>query len=314
MRRLKEGLVFSAVSAVMMASLAWAGEPTTTATAPVEVTITVTGTDHHPLTELTRQDLMVFENNQRRPVVGLEPVIASEKGLDLAILIDGSLESSLSLQFPDIRKFIASLPPSASVGVAYAEYGRARFTQDFTADRAQAENALSIPEGRVNAGASIFQSVTDLVKHWPADGRARSVLLVSNGVDVNRGVSETIPTINPDLNEAILEAQKAGVVVYTIYAGGAARFTHQWFLLTNGQSMLSWIAEETGGEFYFQGNETPVSFSPFLKQVSEALGRQYVLTFEAMSVAKPGQAQLRVKTELPHVHIGAPAVVQVPTS
>ncbi len=313
-RRLGFSAVGVFVSLLMVASPVWAGEPTAATTSPVQVTVTVTGTDHHPLPELTRHDLMVFENNERRPVVGLEPVITSGRGLDLAILIDGSLGSSVSLQFPDVRRFVASLPPSTSVGVAYAEYGRARFTQDFTTDHALAENALSIPQGRVNAGASIFQSVTDLVKHWPADGRARSVLLVSNGVDINRGVSETVPTLNPDLNEAILQAQKAGVVVYAIYAGGAARFTHQWYLLGNGQSMLARITQETGGEAYFQGNETPVSFSPFLKQVSESLRGQYVLTFEAMSMAKPGQAQLRVRTELPHVRIGAPAVVQVPTS
>lgn len=138
------------------------------------------------------------------------------------------------------------------------------------------------------------------------------MLLVSNGVDINRGISETLPTLNPDLEEAIHRAQSAGVVVYIIYAGGAARFTHDWFLLNNGQSMLSRIAEETGGEAYFEGNETPVSFSPFLKQLSEALGRQYVLTFEAMSMPKPGPARLRVTTELPHVHIAAPAAVQVP--
>jgi hypothetical protein len=288
------------------------GEPPNTATSPVQVT--VTETDHHPLNGLTGHDLMVFENNQRRPVVSLEPVSASTRGLDLAILIDGSLGGSLSLQFPDIRRFVTSLPVSAAVGFAYAESGRARFTQDFTADHARAEDGLSIPQGRVNAGASIFQSVTDLVKHWPEDERARSVLLVSNGVDINRGFSETVSTLNPDLNEAILQAQKAGVVVFAIYAGGAARFTHQWFLLANGQSMLSRIADETDGEAYLQGNETPVSFSPFLKQFSEALRGQYVLTFEAMYMAKPGQAKLRVNTELPHIHIGAPAVVQVPTS
>jgi VWFA-related protein len=313
MKRLQARLVFAAMAVVMPASFVRAAAPPTT-TGPVQVTVTVTETDHQPLPELTRQDVMVFQNNQRRPVLGLEPISASAKGLDLAILIDGSLGSAVSLQFPDIRSFIASLQPSAAVGVAYSEYGRARFTQDFTTDHAKAEAALSIPEGRINAGGSIFQSVTDLVKHWPADGRAHSVLLVSNGVDINRGVSETLPMLNPDLNEAIHQAQKAGVIVYTIYAGGAAGFTHQWFLLDNGQSMLARIAEETGGEAYFEGNETPVSFSPFLKQLSNALNRQYVLTFEAMSMAKPGQARLRVTTELPHVHIAAPALVQVPAN
>lgn len=313
MKRTEAGLVFPPMAVVMMASLVWAAGPPAT-TRPVQVTVTITETDHQALPELTKQDVMVFQNNERRPVLGLERVSAGTKGLDLAILIDGSLGSAVSLQFPDIRSFIASLPPSTEIGVAYAEYGSARFTENFTADHATAEGALSIPQGVVNAGASIFQSVTDLVKHWPADGRARSVLLVSNGVDINRGISETLPTLNPDLDEAIDQAQKASVIVYTIYAGGAARFTHGWFLRDNGQSMLSRLAEETGGEPYFEGNETPVSFSPFLKQLSSALNRQYVLTFEAMSMAKPGQARLHVTTELPHLHIAAPAVVQVPAS
>lgn len=310
MRRLQAGLVFPAIG-VLVSSLVWAAAPPAT-TAPVQVTVTVTETDHQPLPQLTRQDLMVFQNSDRRPVVSLEPVSASTKGLDFAILIDGSLRSAVSLQFPDIRRFVASLPASTRVGVAYAEYGRARFTQDFTTDHAKAEDALSIPEGRINTGASIFQSVSDLVEHWPSDGRARSALLVSNGVDIYRGLTDTLPPLNPDLDEAIHQAQKAGVVVYTIYAGGAARFTHNWFLLNNGQSMLSRLAEETGGEPYFEGNETPVSFSPFLKQLSNALGRQYVLTFEAMPMAKPGNARLRITTELPHVRIAAPAEVQVP--
>src|SRR5215469_11372598 len=116
MRRLNKSLMFSAMSLVLGASPVWAGEPMTTTTSPVQVTITVTGTDHHPMPELTRQDLMVFQNNQQRPVVDLQPVIASPGGLDLAILIDGPLGSSLSLQFPDIRRFVASLPASAAVG------------------------------------------------------------------------------------------------------------------------------------------------------------------------------------------------------
>lgn len=318
MKRLQTSLIFSMVSAIvsvlMMGSLTWAAALPNAGTAPVQVTVTVTGKDHQPLPELTGRDLMVFQNNQRRPVLNLEPVAASAKGFDLAILIDGSLGSAVSLQFPDIRRFMASLPPSTEIGVAYSEYGRARFTQDFTTDRGKAEGALSIPQGGINAGASIFQSVTDLMKHWPADGRAHSVLLVSNGVDINRGVSETLPTLNPDLDEAIRQAQKAGVILYSIYAGGAAPFTHGWFLRDNGQSMLTRLADETGGEAYFQGNETPVSFSPFLKQLREALDRQYVLTFEAMATAKPDQARLRVTTELPHVHIAAPALVQVPAS
>lgn len=276
---------------------------------PVRVTVTVSSRNHQMPPTLTARDVMVFANNQRRPVLDLEPLVGSAQGSDLAILIDGSLGSAVTLQFPDLRSFIGSLPASTQVGVAYAEYGSARFTQNFTGDREKAEAALRIPEGAVNTGASIYQSVADLAKHWPADGRARSALVVSDGLDINRGLSETLPMLNPDLNEAIRQAQKAGVTIYTLYAGGAARLTHNLFLLNNGQSMLTRLADETGGEAYFQGNQTPVSFAPFLDRLHQALSRQYILTFDAAPKAE--EARLRVSTELPHVAISAPAEVWV---
>jgi hypothetical protein len=59
----------------------------------------------------------------------------------------------------------------------------------------------------------------------------------------------------------------------------------------------------------FQGNETPVSYTPFLNRLRQALSGRYILTFEAPPKAK--EARLRVSTELPHVAISAPAEVWV---
>lgn len=307
----KVAIVGAAVMLVGVAALAAADHPDT---ARVRVTVSVSGENHQAPPELAPEDVLVYQDNQRRPVLDWKPVAGTDVGRDFAILIDSSLGSAVSLQFPDLRRFIRSLPASAQTGIVYAENGAARFTQDFTADKEKAAAALQVPQGAIEAGASVFQSVSDLVKHWPDDGRPRALLLVSNGVDFNRGVVETLPTLNPDLDDAIAEAQKAGVNIYTIYAGGAAPITHGAFLLNNGQSSLQRLASETGGEAYFQGLETPVSFSPFLDQLRDALARQYVLTFQATLGAKPAYARLKVVSETPHVRIAAPARVWIPRS
>ncbi len=301
--------VFFLSSAIV--SLAAAAAAPDTGTTPVSVIVTLSGPQAPPV---TARDVLVYQNNQRRPVIDWTPVTESSKGVDFAILIDDSVGQNISLQFPDIRNFFDELPASSEVGVAYAAYGAAKFKQPFSADHNLATAALQIPEGRIDAGGSIYQSVSDLVKHWPNDGRVRVALLVSDGVDVNRGLSETNPELNPDLDAAIEQAQNAGVVFYTIFAGSSERFEHNPVLNLNGQSCLSRLASETGGEAYFQGTHTPVTYRPFLDRLRTRLGRQYLLTFDAEAQRNPADVDLRVRTELPHVKLSAPSKVRVPAA
>lgn len=283
-----------------------------TGTTPVRVTVTVSRPQ--PGTPVTAQDLQVYQNSMRRPVIGWTPVADSPQGIDFAILIDDSLRSEVSLQFPDIRNFIEELPASTQVGVAYAEYGAAVFKQPFTADHRLAAAALQVPEGQIAAGGSIYQSVSDLVRVWPSDGRVHVALVVSYGVDIWRGLVDTNPVLNPDLDAAIHQAQAAGVTVYTIFAGSSAGFEHGPVLILNGQSCLDRLASETGGEAYFQGTRTPVAFKPFLNELRASLGRQYVLTFEAEARNRAEDAALRVTTELAHVKVSAPSQVHIPAA
>jgi hypothetical protein len=285
-----------------------------TGTTPVRVTVTVSGPEQQLAHPLTARDVQVYQDRRLRPVIDWTPVAETRDGFDLAILIDDSVGRNIALQFPDIRTFIDGLPANTNVGVAYAEFGAARFKQPFTLDRNLAEGALQIPEGRVDVGGSIYQSVTDLVKHWPSDGRVRVALLVSDGVDVNRGLSETDPALNPDLSDAIHEAQTAGVTFYAIFAGSSARFEHRGELNLNGQGSLNRLASETGGEAYFQGTRTPISYKPFLAQLRGTLGRQYVLTFAAEARNDARNSDLRVTTEVPHVKVTAPSQVHVPAA
>lgn len=304
--------VYVALMAVaVLVGPAWASRraPQSGATMPVQVTVSVSARDGQALSNLTSDNVLVFQDGKRRPVLDWKPVSEAPNGSELGILIDDSLNRELGLNFDEVASFVRSLPASVSTGVAYGSYGSARFTQGFTTDHEKAASALRVTEGRIDQGASIYQSLTDLARHWPADGRPRSVLLVSDGIDYNRGLSESGPTLNPDLDAAIEAAQRAGIVVYSIYAGGSSRLVHQPELVNNGQSSLLRLARESGGEAWFQGTETPITLTPFLNQFRDALAHQYLLTFDATPRQKPGMSQLRVTTELPHLRITAPTAV-----
>jgi hypothetical protein len=282
------------------------------ATAPLRVTVTLSG--QRTSAALTAKDVQVFQDKRRRPVLDFMPVADSSQGMDLAILVDDSAASDLALQYPDIRQFIQSLPASTQVGIAYADYGAAMFKQSFTRDHSRAAGALQVPQGKIAAGGSLYQSVSDLVHDWPADGRIRVALVVSDGVDIWRGLVDTNPEINPDLTTAIHEAQASGVTIYTIFAGSSESFEHSPILNLNGQGSLARLASATGGESYFQGTRTPIEFKPFLNRLRASLDRQYVLTFEAEARNTPHEAPLRVTTEVPHVKVVAPREVRVPAA
>jgi hypothetical protein len=50
-------------------------------------------------------------------------------------------------------------------------------------------------------------------------------------------------------------------------------------LSANGQSSLQKLSDDTGGKAFFQGTSAPVSFQPFLREISATLDRQIALTY-----------------------------------
>lgn len=291
-----------------------AGATIDSATGGNLVTVTVTAVPRHPGTtaELKAQDVLVYENRQRRPVRDWKLATAAQPALDLAILMDDSLASTIGLQMGDLRQFIHSLPATTRVAVAYAKHGDASIAQGFTTDRELAAKALRLPIGRGNEISSIYQSLADLVKQWPVDGNRRAVLMVSDGIDLYYGVVESQPSLNPNVKEAIGVAQRAGVTVYTIFANTAGGYSRDFDLVNNGQGSLGLLTSETGGEAFFQVLETPLAFAPYLQQFKELLDQQYLLTFEALPGAS-GYEGLHVTTEQPHLKLVAPARVYVPS-
>lgn len=259
-----------------------------------------------------KEDVKVRQEGKPRPVLDWAPAKENQAGLDLAILIDDSSDTSLGVQLSDLSAFIRSMPPSVRVAVAYAANGTFRLQQNFTADHKAAANALRPPFGRTEAYSSIYLSVGSLIRRWPRDDNRHEILLISSGIDLFRGVSDSAPGLNIDLEQAIRRAQRAGVVVYTLYADGTGRLSRNLFLINNGQGCLSLLAFDTGGESFFQGTQTPIAFSPFLHGIAERFGQQYVLTFGAQPPQTSGYERFVVTTELSGVDLAAPSRVFIP--
>ncbi|HVB34527.1 MAG TPA: hypothetical protein VNJ52_09175 [Patescibacteria group bacterium] len=288
------------------------------ASSPSDVTVTVTVVNHRPSAasapRLTKGDVVVRQNGNVRPVLAWEPLAGSSAGIDLAVLVDDSLQQSVALQWKDVAGFIRLLPENSRVAIAYGRYGGATMVQPFTSDRELAIKSLRIPMGSINEGASIYLSLADLNHRWPADGRRHMVLLISDGIDLFYGVADSEPGLNRNLQQAIDQSQKDGVVVDAIFASGASHFSRNFFLVNNGQGCLARLALETGGTAYTSPFETPVSFTPYLRQITASLADMYRLTFQAALPAKAGFARIRLSAEPQGIELFGPSRVYLPAA
>lgn len=278
----------------------------------VTVTVTVVSHGGDPAS-VTKEDVLVRQRDERRPVVDWVPAGSERAPLELVILIDDSLDTGVGTNLDDLRKFIRALPTGTRVAVAYAQNSSAQLRQNLTEDREAAAKSLRLPLGLRDSFQSPYLAVVDLLGRLPQTQGRRAILLISDGIDLMRGVSDSSPASNNELRRAIERAQRNNVQVYTLYASGSGRIRRNFFLVSNGQGGLSRLALETGGEAYFQGFQTPVSFQPFLEELNQTLSQQYLLTFRAQPGEKASYQRLRVTTEVPGVELMAPTRVWAPT-
>jgi hypothetical protein len=254
---------------------------------------------------LQQKDVTVLVKNRPAEITNWEPLRGPNAGLQLVFLFDESARSYLALQIPSIRKFIDGLPPSAEVAVAYMGNGRAVMAQTLTRDHALAAKSLRLTNGIPGISASPYFCLSDLAKHWPSNAKTRRVvLMVTNGEDPyyqGGGLQD------PYVDSAIADAQRAGLLVYSIYFRNTGRSGRLGRLY--GQSYLLRVSDETGGVSYASTLMTsPVSFDPYLDEFKTSLENQYMLSIAAQG---SGLQRIKVKSNVPGVKLAAPAAVYV---
>jgi len=258
------------------------------------ITVTAIGKKDTPPPPFSKDDIQLSVNKERKQIAGWEKA----DSLGLAILIDDSLDSTVAGQWNDLRDFIMAQSPNTAVAVAYAANSSAVIAQDFTTDHALAAKALRIPRGQLGIGSSPYLAVIDWLKRWPDTGTRRSLLLISSGIDSFRGAWGPF---YPDLDTVISRAQRENVNLWSIYSPSVGHRSRSFALTNLGQNNLSKMTDETGGETYYLGFSSPVSFKPYLEEIQMHLNNQYLLTFAGDGGPKGKLARLQIKTEVPNV-------------
>jgi VWFA-related protein len=244
----------------------------------VTIPVTLRLPERAPQTEVRYlEDLQIFEDGERQEILAMRG--AGRSPLTLAVLIQDDLVSSMSTEIRGIAAFIRKLPPGSRVMVAYLSAGSLRVRQKFTGDLERAAKSLRIPlSSSAGSPYNPFALTRDALKRFESQpvGR-RAVLLLSDGVDLSRGFSNSSPATSIDLQRTVNEAQRLGVAVHSIFAPsvGGGDLT----LVNNGQGSLNRLSEETGGRAFFNGTFAPLSLDQFLREVDSLLSRQFALTY-----------------------------------
>ncbi len=261
---------------------------------------------------IEQQDLMVTEGKDNRPVTGLLPLQGEHADMQLLLLLDDSASSSIDTEINTLKQFVNSQPPTTEVAVGYMRNGMTQLTANFTADHAAAANAIRLVMGPGGADVSPYDSLSDAIKRWPQKrAERREVIMISSGIE---GLGGGYTSDNPYVNKGIEDAQKAGVIVYTIYTPGVGHYGHSFWRANWGQNFLAQLADETGGESYFIGFGSPVTFQPFLDQIRERQNHQFLLTFLARPERKSGLQPVKVRVKEKDADVAAADRVYVPAS
>lgn len=280
----------------------------------VRAIVTVMGKKSDAIPPVPQQnDFKVSVNGKNVAVTGLEPLRDNRSPLEVVVLIDGGARDSLGRQLSDIANFVQGLPPTTAVGIAYMQNGRAVFAQPFTLDKNQALKSLHLPAGIPGINASPYFCLSDLAKSWPSQNSTarREVVMITDGVDnYDRRFDPDDPYVQAAINDSI----RAGLIVYSIYWHDQGRFQRGLYNTNAGQSLLLEVTQATGGYSYWQGLGNPVSFSPFLDDLSKRFQNQYELGFTAPAKKKPEISTLKIKLNMPDTKLDSPGQVLVTPS
>ncbi|HUA86710.1 MAG TPA: hypothetical protein VMB85_22790 [Bryobacteraceae bacterium] len=276
---------------------------------PVKITATAEPMQDNEVALIGPNQVTAYQNREQVTVSSWVPARGPNAALELFVLIDDASQTThLGSQLNEIRQFVQSQPPTTLTGVAYMQNGIARVLQNPTRDHALAAKTIRLPFGQITAGASPYISLSDLIKRWPASGARREVVMISSGVDPLGGP----PPVDPYLQSAIRDAQRAGIIVYSIYTPHAGHFGRGFWMINWGQNYLSELSEETGGDMFGFGFIPPVSFAPFFKEIMLRLENQYLTTLLMHPGKGAGFQPLRLISKAPNAEIVSQKQVYIP--
>ncbi len=254
----------------------------------------------HPQKESATPDLgpgdfTVFENGRRQRILAVTP--ASKAPISLAVLIQDDLVPRVGNEINVTKQFIKSLPSGSRVMTAYITAGSLQTAQPFTTELDRAARSLRIPLGTAEAAPynPYVEVIEALRKFDDQPATRRLILLISDGLDLSRGFRDASPWLSIDLDRAIREAQRRGLPVFAFYAPSVGLTSVNHLAVNYGQGSLNRLADETGGEAFFQGTDF-VTFDPYFREFRELLDHQWLISYRS-DTTEPGFRNVKPTTD-----------------
>jgi VWFA-related protein len=200
-----------------------------TETSLVQLHVGVVDKQGRPITSLTRNDFVIYEDGVRQVIQSFEPTQAP---FSLVLLLDmsGSTVNFRQQLKLASQRFLDALAPDDRVAVIQFN-AKVKSLCDFTSDRKKTGYAIDIAEG---AGETHFYealkySLKELQKE---DKRRKAIVVLTDGLDTHLRTSdramlakaqtddEALAAIKPDasadLNAVLATADRLGVTIYPL--------------------------------------------------------------------------------------------------
>jgi VWFA-related protein len=235
------------------------------------------------ITNLTQDDFQVFEN--KKPQKVLEFTSESDLPLRLAILIDtsNSIRDRFKFQQEAATNFINSVVRKQDKAMIVSFDTAAELVADLTGDTQILENAVR--SLRPGGGTALYDAIyfackEKLSRDQPMYKYRRAIVILSDGDDNESRYSR---------DQALEMAQRADTVLYTI----STNITH---IETDGDKVMRYFAEETGGASFFPFRASDLNQS--FENIANELRHQYNLFYRPEPLKNDGlyhKVQIKVK-------------------
>lgn len=249
-------------------------------------------------------NLQVKVDGKAAPVSFVQPIAQSRVPVEVVIAVDDGLRN-FGNNLESLKKLVNDLPPNASVAVGYMRNGQVMLNGGFVS-REVAERSVRLPMGSPGASGSPYFTVSDIAKRWPSQRpAARFLLMVTNGIDPYNGRPTPMNQNSPYVDEAVSDAQKAGVAVYSIFWTGA--FSSGGFASFSGQSYLTELSDSTGGDLLSGGISSAPTIDAYVEKFLRDIERSYIVGLDA----PVNRRLVSLKVEAHGVKVRAPKMIRV---
>jgi Ca-activated chloride channel family protein len=284
-------------------------------TTEVMFPVTVRDSNGRLVSDLTRNDFRIFEDNNQQP---LSDLALRQVPVDVVLMVDAS--SSVANNLDDFRRaaqgFAARLAEEDRLSLIKFD-DRIELLQDWTKSRFQFQRAL----GRIEPG--MFTRFNDALllaskeQFGPVTKSRRAVIVLSDGIDNGQGTTSLETAL-----QSLLKAQVAVYVVSNTEISRAAKRAELDTLLggteasikfnqvtidrlrlglrvlDQSEENLAQLAQATGGRLY-----RPLTFDALestYAEVADELRHQYALYFTPLNKTRDGSfRRVRVETANP---------------